>query len=414
MLWLLSMLLCLGAARTAGAGPVAVSLPMDEAVRRALRFDPGVAAAAARADAAARRVEPAGRPANPTLSAGVENVGGGLGDRVAETTVSIEQPLDLGGARGARRAIAAGEAALARIEAEDAALESAERAALTYADACAAEARLARLRRARLDAVDAVGAAAARHRAGGAPRSEVHRAEAALALRVVELRRAEAERDRTRRRLHAMWGAAPDTTETIALPNSRPGPPPDSATVAAAIEAHPARRLAAACVELEDARVAAARAARTPELGVLAGVRRLAERGATGFLLGVSAPIPWMNRDPGALAAAVAERAAARLAERAAILRLTTEAAEAAARLSETEESLRLLEMHARPAAAAAYAATLEGYAAGRFGYLELAEAQRALLETDLAALDAAADRWRALARLHRALGRALAGTEER
>ncbi|WP_339426861.1 TolC family protein, partial [Pseudomonas proteolytica] len=105
---------------------------------------PSVAAASAGVDAAtaARRV--AGLRPNPEVQAQVENVAGtGVykGLRSSETTVGVALPLELGGKRPARVALATARLTRAQIQAEIAKADLRLRITQLYIEAAAAERR---------------------------------------------------------------------------------------------------------------------------------------------------------------------------------------------------------------------------------------------------------------------------------
>src|SRR5260370_5255370 len=89
-----------------------------EVVREAERSSPRLRELEADVDAAQGRARQATAWANPTLGADFENFAGGSGSRAAaqpQTTLSISEPLELGGQRSAR--VAAGRAELTAAQA---------------------------------------------------------------------------------------------------------------------------------------------------------------------------------------------------------------------------------------------------------------------------------------------------------
>jgi cobalt-zinc-cadmium efflux system outer membrane protein len=391
-------------------GPPAVpaSLTLEDALRLVLRRNPSLASSAWRARAAKARVKDESRRPNPALDAAEENVGGGLGTHIGETTISLSQSLDLGGDRRARTAVAGG---LERLAANEFDSNEREVIALTtevFLDAWWLERRLSRLKAAEEIGAAAVAAAGERIRVGAAPPLERIRAEGSLAERGAERRQTEAELADARRRLALQWGAAEAAFDSLVLaPPEVPALPPAEVLIAR-LDAHPERRLAAAEVAVEEARLGEARAARVPDLDAHAGVRRLAEFGENGFIAGVSMPIPLWNPRRGAVEAADAERRAASSHERAVAGRLEQELRGAYDRLIAARDAYQAAHDRVAPLARAALGELEAGYRSGRFSYLDHLEGQRAALDADLLVLKTAHDTWSARFELERLLGQSL------
>jgi cobalt-zinc-cadmium efflux system outer membrane protein len=399
----------------AAATPARASgvLTLDQAVRRALKAHPAPRAARLLETAAEAAAPEAGRLSNPALAVEVENWGADLGTDRREATVALTQTLERGGDRAARAGAARARAGLASAAAGATRLEVAGLAVEAFLDAWAAERSVALERAAEAVAAEAVRAAAERLRAGAAPAFEQVRAEGFLGTRALERRRAEAARDAARRRLAGLWGAASLDVDSLAL--AEPGrlaiPPGD--TLVARARAHPRQAVLEAEARLGEWRVREARAARSADLALSAGVRHLAEDGAVGLVAGASLPLPLWNAARGPVRAAEAERDAARLGAEGGRLRLEEEVRTAADRLRAALDVWDTARTRVRPAAEEALRLLAQAYRAGRLGYLDIAEGQRSLLEAEHLAVDAMADAWRARLALERLTGTPLAADAE-
>ena len=382
------------------AGP---PLTLDQAVAAAGGSAP--AADAARADItaaeAARTI--AGLRPNPTVTTEVENVVGTGpygGFRGAEMTVGLSIPIELGGKRSARIAVA--DARTTRAQLAAAITEADIRLQVTelYINAVAAERRLVTaLDQARI-ASEALNAARVRVRAGRASpieeqRADVTRLNAEAAVENAR-RLLDAARLNLGRRIGQPVTGRLDATALDSLPAAN-GPhlmPIAEGTLA----------LAAADADLAvaDAGVRLARSQRTPDITVGPGVRRFSESDDTAALFSISVPIPLFNSGRAAVGQASAERNRAEAQQRMtaldveqAILDVRTEADNAAT--------------NARTANGPALAAAQEaariariGYREGKFGQLDLLDAERTLAETRLAAIDALVAYQNARAQLER------------
>jgi cobalt-zinc-cadmium efflux system outer membrane protein len=150
-----------------------------------------------------------------------------------------------------------------------------------------------------------------------------------------------------------------------------------------------------------EAQVGAVRAARVPDVEARFGVRRLEEAGGAGLVAGVSLPLPLWSRGAGTLRGAEAERDAAALRVTALERRIESERRSARERLAAALRAYHRVR-NAAPLSRQALDALRDGYRAGRIGYLDLHEAQRADLDARLALDQAAADVWRARAAVDR------------
>ncbi len=371
-------------------------LTLAKALRLTAVHQPLLAAAAARVRGAEARRLDADRAPNPTLSLGVENFGGSLGTGRTESSLGIEQVIELGGDRGARRRLAHSE-----IEQTGASLAGVVRDALStvadrFLEAWSLQERVGLLRLAEQLAVETITVANERYRAGATPLVERMRAEGARALRAAERRSAEADLAVARRRVAAQWGSEDAVFDSLVLDDPHLPASPSAETLLTQATRNPDRRRAAADVAAAEARVALARAARIPDLTVGGGLHHLEEVPGTGLVTSLAMSLPLWNAQRGSLRAAEAERSAAQAEERATSLRLREAIRSQSDQLSSALGTYDTLAVRVRPRAQDALSLIDSGYRTGRFGYLDVLDAQRSLIETHLALIDAKVDAWRA------------------
>ena len=164
---------------TAGVG----LLSIEQARELALASAPGIGAADAGVLAAEAGRRVAGLRPNPSIDVEVENVigsGGYNGFSSAETTLSMGLPLELGGKRGARIAVAETQTERARLGIAMVRADTRMRVTQAYNDAVASERRLVILREQQLIAQEVLRGASVRVRAGRASPIEEQRADVAL------------------------------------------------------------------------------------------------------------------------------------------------------------------------------------------------------------------------------------------
>ena len=374
-------------------------LTLDAAIEMARRSSPSPAAASAGVDAAAAGRRIAGQRPNPTVAVDVENVGGARAFNVVEApkqTVSLAYPLELGGKRSARIGVA--DALGARAAIDRATIDADLRLGVTqaYTDALAADRRLATTQEQARIAADSSRAAQIRVHAGRASpleesRAGVIRSNADLAVEQAT-RLATAARATLALRIGGAFTSPleMDWFDRIGGGGSRAG----SGALAVAA--------ARGDVATATAQERLARSQRIPDVTVSAGVRRVPMVGSTAAVLGLSVPLPLFNGGRAAIEQAGAERRRAEALAQAAELEANGATIKAEAERDNAASAARVANGPALAGAQESARIARIGYREGKFGQLDLLEAERALAETRGAAIDALASYHNAQARLDR------------
>lgn len=385
------------------AGP---PLTLDEALAAAGATSPAVEAAAAGVRATDAQRQVAGLRPNPSAFAEAENVAGtGIykGLRSSETTVGVQLPLELGGKRSARIRVAEAQGARARLDAAVARADLRLRVTQAYAQAVAGQRRLAVARDQVRVAAEGLRVARVRVRAGRASPLEESRAGVALANAEGAAERAERSASVAAANLSRLIGrpvAALDLAWFDRVGGIGPALPAQADSLLAAAAAQ-------ADVATATAQVALARSQRIPDLTVSAAARRLEQTNDTAAVFGVSIPIPLFNNGQAGVDVATAERARADALRRAAVLNTQAEIATAQGEVANAATTARTATGPALAGAQEAARIARIGYREGKFGQLDLLDAERTLLETRTAAIDALAAYHDAQARLERLAARA-------
>jgi len=359
-----------------------------------------VAEAGEQAAQANRRI--AGMRPNPTFSLEAENVlgtGNYAGTQALETTGAVSWPIELGGKRSARIAVADAESGKAAIQ--SAILRADLRFAVedAYIRAVAAESRLATAFDQSRIAAESRRAADIRVRAGRASPLEVQRADVERINADTALERAKRDVQVSRQRIGRLIGAPVpgglDTGWFTQVPGGY-GPLPE-------IDGAGTLALAAAEADLltADAGLHFARSQRMPDLTAGIGARRL-ENGDSAFLFSVSVPLPIFNNGRAAVDQANALRRQAEALQRVAAIEVRNAIAEAQAEAANSAMSAAMATGPVLSAAKEAARIARIGYREGKFGQLDLLDAERTLAETQGAAIDALAAYHSARARFER------------
>lgn len=382
----------------ASAEPV---LTLAEALARAGASSPfqDAASASVRAADAQRRVA-ALRP-NPSIIAEAENVAGtGIyqGLRSSETTVGLALPLERGGKRGARIALADAQIGRAGLQADIARADLRLRVTQTYVAAVAAQHRIGVARDQHGIATEVLRAAGVRVRAGRASPLEEQRADVARVAADGAMERAERSAAVASANLARLLGVPVGTLDETWFQHVdaiRQSPAPGTASTLTAAAAR-------ADLDTATAQVRLARSQRVPDLTLSASARRLEQTNDVAAVFGVSIPLAVFNGGRSAIAVADAQRDQTDALRRVALLDAEQDIASAQADAANAATTARNAVGPALAAAQEAARIARIGYREGKFGQLDLLDAERTLLETRTAAIDALAAYHDAQARLER------------
>ncbi|WP_454887769.1 TolC family protein [Sphingomonas oryzagri] len=363
---------------------------------------PSVAAATAGVDAAtaARRV--AGLRPNPELQAQVENVAGtGVykGLRSSETTVGVSLPLELGGKRPARVALATARLTRAQVQAEIARADLRLRITQLYIEGAAAERRAEVLSEQAGIANNAFRVSSERVKAGDVGPIEQQRADV---LRI----NAQVAADSAARQAQA---ARANLETLLASPVTGPldrawferiddyGPPRS-----VDVEGTLALAAAEADVRTADAQVRVARSLRMPDLTVSTFARRLEATNDTAAMFGISIPIPLFNNGNAFVAQSRSEQTQANALRNLAVVDTRQQIASAQTEVANAAATARAAGGPGLAAAQEAARIARIGWAQGKFDQIALLDAERTLSQTRQTYVDALAAYHDAQARLDR------------
>jgi len=390
---------CLAAAATS---PPPAALTLEEAVAAARARSPRMEAASALVAGAREASRLAGSWPNPAVEVSTENItsGGWYWSPPADPAAApgldafavLSQSLELGGKRGARRALAGAEAGAAEASASQVERSLVLDTVRLYVDAVRARETLAALN-AHREAFDVLQQAmASRVREGVAAEADLakFRAESGR-LQALEAR-TRIEMDRSLALLGALIGdPAPVAAPRLVEPKGWPAIAGEvEALASAAVERSPDVRAARALEARSAGALKLERSRGVPDLTVSGGYKRTA--GFDTAVLGVAMAIPIFDRNRAAVAMAAGE-ARASASQRAAV------EARVAAEVRASLEAARLLDQRARLAdeemlrpAEVVRNAARAAFNEGAANILSLVDAERVYLEAQREALQVKLD----------------------
>ena len=385
----------------------AFDLTLRQALALTLKFNLELSAYSHELRASEAALLQAGAMPNPVLDLNGENLSNNRlranGDRTS--TIQIGQLIELGGKRTARIKLAEAGRSLANWDYEAKRLDVLFRVSQIFIDVVAGQhgqALAGESNRLAQQVADTVGK---RVLAGKVSPIEETKARIALSAAQIELEQAKRQLAVARKRLSTLWGnpnprfqnAAGDLEKFTSMPAherlaGRVRNNPDLARWTAEI----ARRQAA--IETEKAKA-------VPDITLSAGMRRFSQFDDRAYLVGISIPIPVFDRNRGGILEASRRLDKTMDEQHAAENRLSTDLAQSFHRVSAIRNEIDTLRAAILPGARSAYDGATKGYQLGKFGFLDVLDAQRTLFQARSQHLRALADYHRGLSEIERLIG---------
>jgi len=383
-------------------------LTLEHAITLAIQRSPSLAAGSYAVSAAEARITQAGLYPNPELELEAENIGG-TGDlsgfNAAESTAVISQPILLGGKRGHRRAVAESEHVLAARDREVLRLDVIFNTTSAFYRVLAAQQHVA-LARELLGLAERFAATVqARVDAGKVSPVGATRAGIEVAQARVRLARAKRELIAGRALLAAGWGSSTAAFAEVLGELPEPTPPPTLQQLRPLLMEAPEIVRLDERIERERRVLELERSFRIPDLTVSVGPRRFEETGHSAWVAGLSLPIPIFDRNQGSRLAAEFELERTRRDADAVRVAIEAEIAAAIERIHAAALGATTMSRDVVPAATEVFAATEMGYREGKFGLLEVLDAQRALFDARSLLLDSREEYAMTLTELERLVG---------
>ena len=387
------------------------AVTLQTALTGALLRNPRLAVFSWEIRAAEARLLQAGLRPNPELEGEIEEFGGSAerqGFDSAETTIRLSQLIELGGKRMKRRQLAAAETALAGWDYETARLDVLTGVTRAFAELLAAQQRQALADESQALAQRVLAAVSEQVKAGKVSPVEETKAGVSAAGARIERDRAVRSLEAARKRLSLTMGEPSPVFERAEGDFDGLQPVPPSEQLAALLEQNP--NVARWQSELAQRRAALAleKSKRIPDLTVGGGVSRFHAENDSAFVMSVSIPLPVFDRNQGGIREAAANLAKAEHERRAAELQAEASLADACEALGSAYSEATTLKQAVLPAAQSAFDAADEGFRQGKFGFLDVLDAQRTLIESKGQYIDALAEYHRSAAEVERLTGQDL------
>lgn len=376
-------------------------LTLDQALGLAVAKSPLLAVAQRELEANDGTVQQAGVLRNPELSALLEDTN----KETRTTTGVVSFPLELGGKRAARVAAAERGQDVARAELSNARAQLKSTVIAAFFGVLVAQERV-RLALSSAEIASQGAEVTARRVAAGkiSPVDET-RAQVESANAQLELAEAKAELFNARQSLAAQWGAAvPLFTEARGELNDLPARA-SSEALQGELQQSPSLRASRMELDRRRALLDVENSKRYSDVTFSLGAKRDNELGRTQAVVGIQIPLPFFDRNQGNVYEASKRVEKAEDEYQYAQVRLANELSSASKQLEVSRASAQTLKTTVLPAAQRAHDAATKGFEAGKFGFLDVLDAQRTLLQARVRYLGALASSYQAATTIDRILG---------
>ena len=385
------------------------TLSLEEAVSVALQNNADLRASQLEVKAREARMRQAGAIPNPDLEVYTEDVAGSgefEGFENSQTTSQLSQRLELGGKRGARR-----NAALLNRDVATADLEIKRRNLIAGVRKAFLTVLLAQERTRWMQEILTISqqfsrVVVERIQAGKIPPIDELKAQTVVAIAEIDLTRATQDLASARFELAQWMGTSEPQFESL---RGEPEPPVDLQlqTLIQIVSTTAAVKKAEVEVAESEALLNVERSKRVPDLTVTGGYRQIVSTGDSAFVAGVRLPIPLFDRNTGAIEEAQKRIQKSERLKSAVALQVRTALTKSYQTYSSAKLEAEALRSRVLPASQTTFDAISEGYRLGKFGYLDVLEAQRSLVQSRLQLLRAMSDIYESAAEIE-----GLTGTE--
>lgn len=329
---------------------------------------------------------------NPELAVSTEQFGGSGARRrfdASETTITVVQPIEMGGKRDKRFQVASLEKKLAVWAYNLSRLDIIRQTQQSFAEVLGMQQRL-KLTSNQMDLAEQLLSTARRRvDAGKDSPSEVDKAQIEFANAQMEYRRAASVLIDARHRLAMLWGAAIPGFEQVEGNLNIHAELPTLAQLEQQAQRHPQILRWQDEQALGRARLSLAKAQARSDIAVTAGLKRLEQDDDNTAIVGLAIPLPVFNRNQGAIEAAQHELAKTQQRRVQALAQIESQLARSRQRLETALAQVTMLKDPVLVNARTVFEVARRGYKEGKFDYLYLLDAQRTLFNTQAQLLEA-------------------------
>ncbi|MDO9049841.1 MAG: TolC family protein [Methylobacter sp.] len=344
---------------------------------------------------------------NPTFGANAANFGNQVikgydGDVV---TLELSQLIELGGKRTARMEAAALTKELADWNYETKRVDVLTQVSQAFIEVLTAQQRLTLTKQTQELANQMRVTTSARVQAGKVSPVEETKAKVVLASVQFELLRAQREMEAARKRLAATWGNTEPRFEAVKGNLDAVMSLPSLDSLRRRLDKNPDLARWATEITQREALISVEKSKAIPDVTATLGASKYLMPNDYALVVGFSMPLPVFNRNQGGIREAENRLSRAEEDHRSAEVRITTLLNTIYQKLSTAYAEVSALRQDILPGAQSAYDAAREGYRFGKFGFLDVLDAQRTLFGAKSQYLLALSDYHKSAVELERLIG---------
>jgi len=383
------------------------SLVLSQALALALTQNPELSAFSWESRAQEAATLQAGLFPNPTFNANAANFGNQVikgfdGDVV---TLELSQLIELGGKRTARMEAASLTKQLADWDYETKRADVLTQVTQAFIDVLAAQQRLALTKQTHELANQTTVTTSARVQAGKVSPVEETKAKIARASVQIELMRAQKELEAARKRLAAGWGSTAPRFEAVSGNLENIQVPTSLDSLAQRLSKNPDLARWATEITQRQALITMEKSKAVPDVTATVGASKYLMPNDYALVVGFSVPLPVFDRNQGRIQEAEHRLTKAEEELRSTEVRIATALNTAYQALDTAHSEIITLQQDILPGAQSAYDAACEGYRLGKFGFLDVLDAQRTLFSAKNQYLLALAEYHKSVANVERLVG---------
>jgi cobalt-zinc-cadmium efflux system outer membrane protein len=390
------LVVCLGVAAIAFAAPAQQKvLTLEEALSRTLNQSPTLKGANTLTIEARALVSQEGRLANPEIEIEAENFAGngefdGLGG--AEFLATISQTFELGGKRSKRVALAESFFSLSSLEVDSIKATAISDLLKAYLAAVADQRKVAIQQKMQKLARAFYETTKVRVDAGKESPLEARRAAIELKEAGIELAAAERRASQSLKAISLFWGDKNGEYTAIEEVDFLNMEIPELDQLVSRLKHSPQQKIADKSIYAAKLELEIEQAASVPDLTLSGGYRRMNDADAQAFVAAFSFDIPVFDRNLDAVEAARQRVVRAEIGLQQTALDQIADLRNSYGELETVRAQYLAYSESILPEAEMIFSLVQEGYKAGKYGYLDVLDAQDSFLETSMALLELTAD----------------------
>lgn len=382
-------------------------LTIEDAVNIAINNNPIIFSKKHRVEAAEGKIKQAKLLPNPEINLLTEEIPTEeIGLNQSQNMVSLSQKLEIGGKRGLRTDVAKKEKNILSLEVQTAIWNITAQTKKAFFDLLTAQDELNLAKKTVEIAMNSKNLTDKKFKAGDIPKLEVFKAEVELSNAKTKVVEAERNMLNATKRLQTVMG----TTGTP-LQKLVPVPVTDAPLLKLEkleellLKNYPDLQAQKSNVTLSLLKVKEAKRKIIPDVDVSIGYKRLSATDDDTIQAGVSLPLPFFNRNQGNIIEAEKLSHKAKDDETAAKNELLLQLDNAYSMYASTRELVRSFIDTMVPQAEESFKMSKQGYEHGEFDFLEVLDAQRTLLTTNVSYLKALNDLFTSMTEIERLVG---------